>query len=116
MLSFSPTTLLAALNACLPQAFGGKLCVALSGGVDSTVLLYALAALRESQPTWRVRAIHIDHRLQAVSGQWAERCRQAAGALNIPIEIELVTVARDHVQGLESAARDARYGAFRRHL
>jgi tRNA(Ile)-lysidine synthase len=113
MSSFSPTTLLAALNACLPQAFGGKLCVAFSGGVDSIVLLHALAMLRESQPTWRIRAIHIDHRLQAASSQWAERCRHIAESLRIPIEIAAVTVARDHAQGLESAARDARYGVFR---
>jgi tRNA(Ile)-lysidine synthase len=116
MSSFSPTAFLAALNASLPRAFGGKLCVALSGGVDSTVLLYALAALSESQPEWRLRAIHIDHQLQSASSQWGERCKRLAEQLRVSIHIEAVNVARDHVQGLEASAREARYGAFRQHL
>jgi tRNA(Ile)-lysidine synthase len=116
MPSFSPTALLAALNASLPRAFGGKLCVALSGGVDSTVLLHALAALSESQPSWQLRAIHIDHQLQSASSQWGERCKRLTEQLRIPIHIETVSVARDHIQGLEASAREARYGAFRQHL
>ena len=116
MPSLSTQAFADALSASLPRVFGGKLCVALSGGVDSTVLLHAVSALCESQPTWQLRAIHIDHQLQSVSSQWGVRCKQLAATLRIPIHIEAVTVARDHVQGLEASAREARYGAFRQHL
>jgi tRNA(Ile)-lysidine synthase len=116
MPSFTPDALAATLRESLPQAFGGKLCVAFSGGVDSTALLHALAGLRESQPGWSLRAIHINHQLQPAANEWAERCMQIAASLHIPAQVERVDVARDHQQGLESAAREARYGVLRQRL
>jgi len=115
MPAFSPDAFASALNAALPPAFSG-LCVALSGGVDSVVLLQALSALRAAQPTWRLRAVHVDHQLQTASGHWAEHCLRIAAGLNVPIDIERVTVDRNHAQGLEAAAREVRYDAFRRQL
>jgi len=112
MPAFSSTHFLSALNAALPASFGGKLCVAFSGGVDSTALLYAVASLRTLRPLWRVRAIHINHQLQATSDRWAESCQRVAAILDVPLLIQRVVVDRDHVQGLESAAREARYDAF----
>jgi len=116
MPTFSPESLLTVLNASLPSAFDGKLCVAFSGGVDSTVLLHALSTLRSSQPAWKLRAVHVDHQLQPVSGQWAQRCERLAGELNIPFQVQRVAVDRNHTQGLEAAAREVRYGAFRAQL
>ncbi|MBC7982273.1 MAG: tRNA lysidine(34) synthetase TilS [Candidatus Obscuribacterales bacterium] len=109
---FSPQTLAANLNTLLPAAFSGKLTVAFSGGIDSAVLLYALARLREQYPHWQLRAIHIDHQLQSGAAAWAEHCRRIAEHLLVPVEIHRVDVNRSHAQGLEAAARDARYLAL----
>src|SRR3954465_7185101 len=88
---------------------GGALAVAFSGGVDSTALLHALAQLPRARG---LRAIHIDHGLHTASAQWTAHCRQFAGQLDVPIQIERVSVERTAGGGLEDAARNARHHAF----
>jgi len=103
-------TLLASLPATASNA---PLCVALSGGLDSTVLLVALARLRaEGGLPSPVRALHVDHGLQADSRRWAAACRLLAEALGIPFEDVRVEVPDAAGLSPEAAARTARYGAF----
>jgi tRNA(Ile)-lysidine synthase len=83
--------------------------VAFSGGVDSTVLLAALARVA---PPAQLRAVHVDHGLHPDSGAWAAHCTAVASALNVPLAIERVSVDRASGLGLEAAARDARYRAL----
>jgi tRNA(Ile)-lysidine synthase len=116
MPAFSPSALAEILHAHLPAAYTGKICVAFSGGVDSTVLLHALAQLRSFHPEWTVRAVHIDHQLQTLSRDWSEQCERTARDLGIPIATEAVLVERDDDQGLEAAARKSRYAVLRRVL
>lgn len=85
-------------------------CVALSGGLDSTVLLDLLAHLRQLYELPPLVAIHVDHGLQAVSSDWAEHCRGLCEALSIPLQVRRVEVTRQ--ASLEQAARQARYAAF----
>ncbi|MEE1924311.1 tRNA lysidine(34) synthetase TilS [Pseudomonas sp. 148P] len=82
-------------------------CVALSGGLDSTVLLHVLATLKE-RPA--LRAIHVHHGLQHAADVWPEHCQRLCDALGVELLVRRVKV----VQGasLEQAARDARYQAF----
>lgn len=89
----------------------GGLCVAYSGGPDSTALLHALAHTPEAHARG-LRALHIDHGLHPDSRQWSEHCRQLAKEWRVPCLVLRVDV--DHAQGygLEAAARDARYRAF----
>lgn len=84
--------------------------VALSGGLDSTVLLHLLAqlALREALPP--ISAIHVHHGLQVVADGWPEHCQRFCDALGLPLRIERVQVGAG--ASLERAARDARYAAF----
>lgn len=89
--------------------------VAYSGGVDSTVLLSATAALRHELP-WPVRAIHVNHRLNPDAASWAEHCSQTAAALGIELEQHEVTLSNVARHGVEAAARDARYAALRQGL
>ncbi|HEY2591479.1 MAG TPA: ATP-binding protein, partial [Steroidobacteraceae bacterium] len=82
----------AALAALLPGHPRSALCVAFSGGLDSTVLLTALAGLKRRPP---LRAVHIDHELHPSSGSWAAHCRTVAERLDIPLTVAKVKVRRD---------------------
>ncbi|MBC9249719.1 tRNA lysidine(34) synthetase TilS [Pseudomonas alcaligenes] len=88
--------------------------VALSGGLDSTVLLHLLARLSRQQALPPLSAIHVHHGLQAAADAWPEHCRQLCAALGVPLQVEYVRV--DAGASLERAAREARYAAFTRQL
>jgi tRNA(Ile)-lysidine synthase len=99
------------IESALAELPAGPLLVAHSGGLDSTVLLHALAhssAARERG----LRAVHIDHRLHADSALWSRHCAEFAQALDVRIETRMVEVARSPGLGLEATARRARYGAI----
>lgn len=85
--------------------------VAFSGGMDSTVLLHALAAGR-SQMSQEIVALHVNHGLHENAPQWDAHCRQLAGELGVEYASLSVAVAEDAGSGLEAAAREARYAAF----
>ncbi|WP_386065458.1 tRNA lysidine(34) synthetase TilS [Tahibacter sp. UC22_41] len=93
----------------------GALCVGYSGGLDSGVLLHALAALPEARARG-LSVIHVDHGLQDYSADWAQHCQQTAAALQLPLRVVRVAVARTGGDGLEAAARAARMAAFGQHL
>lgn len=84
--------------------------VALSGGLDSTVLLHLLAQLAKHESLPPLSAIHIHHGLQAVADAWPEHCRRLCARLGVPLRVEYVQV--DSGASLERAARDARYAAL----
>lgn len=101
---------LSARLASLPTS--GSLVVGFSGGLDSSVLLHALAqdsATRERG----LRAIHINHSLHGDSVHWAAQCRAFAADLDVSLDVISVRVARESGNGLEAAAREARLGAFK---
>lgn len=83
--------------------------VAYSGGLDSTVLLHALA---KSATPAAVLAIHIDHGLHADARQWQQHCRLFAENLGVAYETRAVAVAEKPENGLEADARRVRYDAF----
>ena len=91
-------------------------CLAFSGGLDSHVLLHACAQLRTELPDLNLRAIHIEHGLQAISAQWAQHCQTVCEALAIPLQIEYLHLTVGAGQSLEAVAREARYAAFAKHL
>lgn len=82
--------------------------VGYSGGLDSTVLLHALATLAGPQ---RLHALHINHQLHAQANSWQRHCEQTAQAMGCAIDCISVAIAPGG-EGLESAARQARYKAF----
>ncbi|MGM0564502.1 MAG: tRNA lysidine(34) synthetase TilS [Pseudomonadota bacterium] len=87
----------------------GRLLVGFSGGLDSTVLLHALAQTSQKN---RLLAVHINHALQPESDDWAEWCRHRAVSIGVSFECLNVAVSDAGGQSLESAARDARYAAL----
>ncbi len=98
----------------LPAATGYL--IALSGGLDSMVLLEALSRYRQIRPGLRLRALHIHHGLSPNADSWAEHCLQACQQRQIPCQVRQVQVARDSGEGLEAAARIARYQTFEAEL
>ncbi|MGH8324148.1 MAG: tRNA lysidine(34) synthetase TilS, partial [Steroidobacteraceae bacterium] len=103
--AFGPDWLAAQLTTLVPEFPHVALCVALSGGVDSTALLAALAANRPR----KLRALHVDHGLRPASKYWAEHCRALARRLRVPLKVLVTKVERTRGRSLEAAAREARY-------
>ena len=89
--------------------------IAFSGGLDSTVLLHALASLQAEQGV-PLFAIHVDHGLQEDSGAWSEHCATIADELGIDFLCRSVTVQLESGKGPEASARDARYTALHAEL
>lgn len=135
-MSLPGAALAAFLRRHAPGAPQACLCVAFSGGVDSIALLLAALELRaaRSQPVPRceqrssddaslsdpteimLRAVHVHHGLQADASRWQARCEELCATLEVPLTVLRVDVDVDDPQGIEAAARRARYAAFRREL
>jgi tRNA(Ile)-lysidine synthase len=109
---FSPSALLASIESLVPRT-SAELCVAYSGGLDSTVLLHALARAIVDRAHYRMRAAHVDHQLHPDSPRWREQCGRVAQSLQIEFVPLVVTVTASPEVGVEAAAREARYAALR---
>lgn len=96
------------LAARLPEAVT-RLCVGLSGGCDSVVLLHLLASSRWSG---QLSAMHVHHGLSPNADRWADFCGHICGELGIPLKIAHVAVAENSPEGLEAAARGQRHAAL----
>lgn len=96
------------IEAALSDLAPAPLLVAFSGGLDSHVLLHALAC-SPTATARGLRAVYIDHGLQDDSMHWAARCRGYAEALGVELLVREVDVVRRSGLGLEASARRARY-------
>jgi tRNA(Ile)-lysidine synthase len=116
--SFSPERLQAALAAALAGLTNShtRYCVALSGGLDSTVLLAAMATLCARDSRVALRALHVDHGLHAASATWSSHCRDLASRLDVDCAVVRVDAAAAPGESPESAARAARYEALGQRL
>ena len=86
--------------------------VAFSGGLDSTVLLHALASLRERQPVPLI-AVHCNHGLQPDAADWENHCERFAHRLGVTFILRRLVISPGDRRGIEAAARDARYASLR---
>lgn len=89
-----------------------RLLLAYSGGLDSTVLLHLLLPHAHAL---QLELVHINHGMQTQSQSWAQHCQLIAADAGLFIHVLSVNV-RNQGEGLEAAARKARYLAISAHF
>ncbi|MET0068005.1 MAG: tRNA lysidine(34) synthetase TilS [Candidatus Thiodiazotropha sp.] len=106
-------TRLQEILARLPQPSGCL--VALSGGLDSSVLLHLMAQLRPGLG-YPVRAMHIHHGLQPQADLWQAHCESLCAGLAIHLQTHHLNLAPRPGESLEALAREARYQTLARSM
>lgn len=86
----------------------GRTFVAFSGGLDSTVLLHALAARRDLDPL----AIYVDHGLADDAAAWRAHVERFAADRGVQLTVLAVSVEAATGDSIEERAREARYRAL----
>ena len=82
-----------------------------SGGADSLALLAGLSTIYRNRRSQQVHVVIIDHQLQSVTAEVAQTTADYAKAYGFIPHIVQVNVATTK-EGVEAAARTARYDAF----
>lgn len=110
--------LITSIQSCVP-AHCSSLTVALSGGVDSVVMLHACLTLRaQSKVPFSINAIHIHHGLSPNADNWLLFCQQLCEQFQISLQCKIlfqyqkVSIQPEPRQSLEALARNARYAAL----
>ena len=114
-MSFRHEALAALIDTHFAPDVPRRWCVALSAGLDSTVLLHAMSkVIAELEPRGehRLRAIHIHHGLYSDAEAWTEAARAQAQGLGCNFQVLKVSVQKEPGQSLEDCARRARYQAL----
>ena len=88
-----------------------KLCVGLSGGLDSVVLLHILAQCRQLLPL-TLSAVHINHGISSNAPIWSQFAQQYAANLGVVCQLYSVQLARQGGESLEAVARKVRYEIY----
>ncbi|MGJ7458509.1 tRNA lysidine(34) synthetase TilS [Halomonas sp. MA07-2] len=104
------------IDSALAQTPPGRcVWVALSGGLDSALLLTLVAEACRRHPR-PLRALHVHHGLQAAADDFEVHCRRLCSRQGVPLFVERAEVDLTTGRGLEGAAREARHAAFARRV
>ncbi|MES2824558.1 MAG: tRNA lysidine(34) synthetase TilS [Pseudomonadota bacterium] len=109
---FSPVRLKDALPSIVTASPEVCWWIAFSGGLDSCVLLHALAALK--LPV-QIKALHVNHQISPNANLWQQHCADFCATLGVDFTAVKVVV-ENRGRGIEDAARNARYTVFEQHL
>lgn len=101
-------TVLACLEREIPR--GSRLLVALSGGLDSAVLLRGLLQLK-GKLALTVEAAHVDHALRAKSAQDADFVSRLCSQLEVPLHLSRLSPPKES-GNVEAWGREERYSFF----
>ena len=103
-------------NLATLTAPSARFVLALSGGMDSRVLLHLMGRYLERYPEASCKAVHVHHGLSANADDWAALCARWAAEAGVDFALERVTLALGKRKSVEQQARDARYTALRTHI
>jgi len=92
-------------------ASDARVAVALSGGIDSMVLLDALVHVSLDH-SLQLSAIHVHHGLSPNADQWARFCAEQCASRAVPLTVHRLHLTRKSGQSLEALARAERYERF----
>ncbi len=90
-----------------------RLVLGLSGGLDSVVLLEVLRRLT-GQLGFRLSCVHVNHGISPNARRWAAFCARHCKRHAIALALHEVDVEHYRAEGLEAAARRARYQVYAR--
>ena len=82
--------------------------VALSGGMDSVVLLHLLHAMQKKHG-FILEACHVHHGLSKNADKWVQFCEKLCKKLSIPLEVHYIKLPQKKSLGIEGEARHLRY-------
>ena len=88
-----------------------RLVLALSGGLDSVVLLHALQTLRD-RFSFELKAVHVHHGLSPDADAWVEFCTRLCASHSVALTTHRVRIELDDPAGIEAAARRERQRVF----
>ena len=90
---------------------GARLVLGLSGGLDSVSLLEVLRGLA-GPLDFRFSCVHVNHHISPNANRWAAFCARLCKRHKIALALHDVDVAPYRAEGLEAAARRARYQVY----
>jgi tRNA(Ile)-lysidine synthase len=82
--------------------------VALSGGVDSAVLLHLLHQLQKTHH-FTLKASHVHHGLSKNADKWVKFCEKLCTQLSVPLDVHYIKLPQKKSLGIEGEARRLRY-------
>jgi tRNA(Ile)-lysidine synthase len=91
---------------------GKPIAVALSGGLDSVVLLDTVCKAQAKHQPSQIFAFHIHHGLQKQADDWLIFCEKLAKKYQIHFDFRLLHLAGEEQGNIESRARVGRYEAL----
>lgn len=90
---------------------GSHLTIALSGGIDSVVLLHVLVTLSKQIP-FTLSAVHVNHGISRNAVLWSRFCCDLCYVHGISVYIAYLHIKKESGISLEASAREARYRIF----
>ena len=82
--------------------------VALSGGIDSVVLLNLLHQLQKKH-RFILNAMHVHHGLSQNADKWVKFCEKLCMKLSVPLDVQYIQLPQKKSLGIEGEARRLRY-------
>lgn len=86
--------------------------VALSGGVDSVVLLHLMKQAQQQHSELKIEAVYVNHGLSKYADQWQGFCQSLCEELDVAFKAVQVEIHQRSRTSLEAQAREARYQAL----
>jgi tRNA(Ile)-lysidine synthase len=82
--------------------------VALSGGLDSVVLLHLLHQIQKTHH-FTLKASHVHHGLSKNADKWVKFCEKLCIKLSVPLDVNYIQLPQKKSLGIEGEARRLRY-------